>query len=112
MEYIRNPKLRGEANRLKIYEFFVANPCHTNAAAAQALDLSEPTVSKHTQAIRDGWRPGAPPEPLPVPEFDRIGDDSLIQVLIYLSAHDCSPSVLGAYQAEAERRGLSLEVKK
>lgn len=57
MDYIRNPRERGETNRRRVFDFFVENPCHTNRDAAQALDLSEMTVSKHARAIRDGWRP-------------------------------------------------------
>ncbi len=66
MTEIRDPfKLRIH-NRTLIYNFFVENPCSTKQDAAKALNISAPTVGKHAQFIRDGWRPEPEPEAAPV----------------------------------------------
>jgi len=52
-----SPREIGEANRLRVYRWFVANPCHTIRDCAAALGLSEIAVGRHARSIREGWRP-------------------------------------------------------
>lgn len=53
-------RARAQENRRQIYDWFVANPCHSHADAAKALGMTPHTVGKHARAIRAGWRPPAP----------------------------------------------------
>ena len=54
----RRPPMEIQAhNRRRVYDWFVAHPCHSNRDCAAALGLGEVAVGRHARAIRDGWRP-------------------------------------------------------
>jgi len=50
-------RARGAETRRKVYEWFMAHPCHTKQDAAKALNLTPDTIGTHARAIRAGWRP-------------------------------------------------------
>jgi len=47
----------GDANRARVFKFFVENPCHTQTECAAATGLSLLAVGRHVKSIREGWRP-------------------------------------------------------
>lgn len=46
-----------EETMVKIYSWFVRNPCRHNYECAEALELHVNTVSRAARAIREGWTP-------------------------------------------------------
>lgn len=55
---VNQTKIR-DVNRLRIWDYFKANPGATQMDAAEALDLNRNSVSSHVRAIRAGWKPEA-----------------------------------------------------